>query len=360
MSDSSFKESRVAGSGPVSHDHSNASVPTCSVVICTRDRPHELDRCLAAVTALDYPHFEVLVVDNAPKDRANADIAHRWGVRYIVESQPGLSRARNRGALASDSEIVAFIDDDAIPNRDWLTALAVEFQDSAVMAVAGRRLPLEVETEAQQLCDWVRDRNERRVVDRQTPFWFEIANFGGIGTGMNMAFRRRAFDLWPGFHQRLGRGTVLRGGEEHHAFFSLLDRGFRVIHTPDAVVRHPFPATMAALRTKQFKDLSAGMGYIALLLMEEPQHRKTILKYIFEALRGTPRSWRTQSVLAPSLVPWWCVPLARVSGPILYIWSRITEHNYPRLVQPSGDRLSFPADSVLDEGVRCGPKGVNR
>ena len=102
------------------------------------------------------------------------------------------------------------------------------------------------------------------------------------------------------------------------------------------------------------------MGYVALLLIEEPRHRKTILKYIFEALRGTPRSWRTQTVLAPSLVPWWGVPLARVSGPILYIWSRFTERDYPRLVQPSGDRLSFPPDSVLDEGVRCGPKGVNR
>ena len=47
--------------------------------------------------------------------------------------------------------------------------------------------------------------DERRAVDRQEPAWFEMANFGGVGDGGNMAFRRRAFDIWPGFHERLGR-----------------------------------------------------------------------------------------------------------------------------------------------------------
>jgi hypothetical protein len=53
------------------------------------------------------------------------------------------------------------------------------------------------------------------VVDRQTPAWFERANFGGIGDGGNMAFRRYAFAVWPGFDVRLGRGALLHGGEEH-------------------------------------------------------------------------------------------------------------------------------------------------
>ena len=66
------------------------------------------------------------------------------------------------------------------------------------------------------------------VFDRETPFWFERANFGGIGDGGNMAFRRCVFDIWPGFDERLGRGAVIDGGEEHYAFFSLLDRGYRI------------------------------------------------------------------------------------------------------------------------------------
>ena len=85
----------------------------------------------------------------------------------------------------------------------WLTCLAREFSDPIVMAVAGRRLPLTTQTETERLCTWMHDKHQRFVVDRGSPQWFEIVNFGGIGTGMNMAFRRRAFDIWPGFHERL-------------------------------------------------------------------------------------------------------------------------------------------------------------
>jgi cellulose synthase/poly-beta-1,6-N-acetylglucosamine synthase-like glycosyltransferase len=225
------------------------------------------------------------------------------------------------------------------------------------MAVAGRRIPAELKTASQQLCDWVRERNERRVVDRGTPYWFEIANFGGIGTGMNMAFRREAFDLWPGFHERLGRGTPLRGGEEHHAFFSLIDRGYRVVHTPEAVVRHPFPATMSALRSKQWKDLAAAMGYITLLLAEEPTHRKTILKYVFEAMRGTRRMWRTQSSLSPNVVPWWSVPFARLTGPLTYVWSRLTDTGTVRA--PQSARVGIRT-AMREEPVPCESKTSSR
>jgi cellulose synthase/poly-beta-1,6-N-acetylglucosamine synthase-like glycosyltransferase len=72
----------------------------------------------------------------------------RWGVRYVVEPLVGLSRARNRGARACDSEIVAFLDDDALPEPEWLSGLLREFEDPLVMAVTGRILPLSVETKA--------------------------------------------------------------------------------------------------------------------------------------------------------------------------------------------------------------------
>src|SRR5690348_12347934 len=91
-----------------------AAMPSCSVVICTRDRPRYLERCLNALGALDYPCFEIVVVDNAPSDGRTRDLAQRRQARYVVEPTPGLSRARNRGALESTGEIVAYLDDDAI------------------------------------------------------------------------------------------------------------------------------------------------------------------------------------------------------------------------------------------------------
>ena len=73
--------------------------PTCTVVICTRDRPAELERCLRAVRQIEYPRFDVLVIDNAPIKAPARGAAERWGARYVVEPVKGLSPARNRGAL---------------------------------------------------------------------------------------------------------------------------------------------------------------------------------------------------------------------------------------------------------------------
>jgi len=81
--------------------------PSCTVVICTRDRPTELNRCLEALAELDYPHFDVLVVDNAPSDDQARQVAMRWGVAYVAEPVPGLSRARNLGAMTCIAEVVA-------------------------------------------------------------------------------------------------------------------------------------------------------------------------------------------------------------------------------------------------------------
>ena len=313
---------------PLAPETHGGFAPTCSVVICTHDRPDHLDRCLNAVMRLNYSHFDVLVVDNASHDARTREVAARWGARYIVEPVVGLSRARNRGARACDTEVVAFLDDDAVPESEWLSNLAREFEDPLVMAVTGRILPLQIETESERLCALLGGLDfggqERRRVDCQTPYWFEMANFGGVGDGGNMAFRRCVFYVWPGFHERLGRGAILVGGEEHYAFFSLIDRGYRMVYTPLAVVRHPFPCTMRDLRARHLRDLAAATGYIRFLFFEEPRHRRAVMRYAVEALRGVPRVWRGKVAgPRPQLVSTWRTVLAQLSGPLLYVKLRL-------------------------------------
>jgi cellulose synthase/poly-beta-1,6-N-acetylglucosamine synthase-like glycosyltransferase len=309
-------------------EKSEGFAPSCSVVICTRDRPEKLEQCLEAVARLNYPRVDVLVVDNAPSDSRTRQLAARWGVRYLVEPVAGLSRARNCGARACDTEVIAFLDDDAIPEPEWLSALAAEFQEPLVMAVTGRTLPLSIETDAERLFarlgGFESGGEERLAVDRQSPFWFERANFGGIGNGGNMAFRRRAFDLWPGFEERLGRGAIVFAGEEDHAFFTLIDRGYRVVYTPHAVARHPVPRTMPELRAFLLRNLSAATAYMTFLFVEEPRYRWAVIRYVAEALRGKRRAWRpplpgTQPY--PRVIPRWRALLAYLSGPALYVRS---------------------------------------
>lgn len=312
----------------MSPDPSQTPGPHCTVVVCTRNRPTELERCLDALAHLTYPSFDVLVVDNAPADSRARELAERHGAAYVVEPRPGLSRARNRGARETKAEIVAYLDDDAVAEADWLSALAREFADPQVMAVTGRTMRLGTQSEACARFSGIGEPDfggaERLTVDRQTPYWFERANFGGVGIGMNMAFRRQAFSQWPGFDERLGRGSRLPGCEEHYAFFALLDRGYRVVYTPEAVVRHPAPPTLQELRARYLRTLAASAAYLLLLVVEQPRYRRAALRYAWETLTGSPRAWRaTAAQKTPRIAPRWRVVLACLFGFILYARSRL-------------------------------------
>ncbi len=307
-----------------------------TVVIATRDRPAELERCLDALAHTRYPHYEVLVVDNAPSDARTCDIARRRGVSYLLEPVPGLSRARNRGSLTAKTDLIAYIVDDAVADPDWLSALAREFDDPRVMVVTGRVLALPTRTASEPLATGIAEPDfggpERLSVDAGTPHWFERANFGGLGVGRNMAFRRQVFERWPGFDERLGRGAVLDGCEEHKAFFEMIDLGYRVVYTPAAIVSHPPPASFTELRRNHLGHLTASTAYWILLLAEQPRYRKATLSYLRQALTGTRRSWRSPHATPRSrIAPWWRDMLACLAGPLLYARTRLAR---PRSVGP--------------------------
>src|SRR5258708_20069101 len=99
--------------------------PFVSVVISTRDRPDRLSRCLSALLALQYPDYEVIVVDNAPSTSATADLirqtyADEPRIRYVREDHPGLPSGHNRGIVEARGDIIAFTDDDVIVDTCWL------------------------------------------------------------------------------------------------------------------------------------------------------------------------------------------------------------------------------------------------
>jgi cellulose synthase/poly-beta-1,6-N-acetylglucosamine synthase-like glycosyltransferase len=283
---------------------------SCSVIVCTRNRAEHLNQCLQGIRGLCYPNVDIIVVDNASDNDDARAVADAWNARYIREPVIGLSRSRNRGARHSDAEIVAFIDDDAVPNAHWLCNLIEEFSDPNVMAVTGLISP--TKPSYPRLEEYFRARRKRREFDSTTDDWFALANFGGIGDGANMAFRRKAFDFWGGFHEGLGLGAAVCGGEEHNAYFELIKRGYRIVFTPRSVVQHPFPETSDEVRKRSVRGIEAGAGYMALLFFEEPAYRRHLLSFLRKALtrriRGRP---------SPLLTPWQELQ-AFISGVRLY------------------------------------------
>jgi glycosyltransferase involved in cell wall biosynthesis len=110
--------------------------PWISVIVCTYNGSRTIQDCLEGLLRLEYPNFEVLVVNDGSTD-ATADIVERYSFRLINTENRGLSSARNTGLEAATGEIVAYIDDDARPDPHWLTYLALTFMSTTHAGVGG-------------------------------------------------------------------------------------------------------------------------------------------------------------------------------------------------------------------------------
>lgn len=247
-----------------------------SVVVCTRDRPEQLARCLRSLQNLSQPPHEILVVDNAPNsDATNQLVAQMQRIQYVIEPRPGLSVARNTGIRHTTGEIIAFTDDDVIVHPEWITRLQQSFHCPQVMAVTGLVLPAEIETEAQFIFEkgfggfsrgyypllfdtqFFKQRQSRGV-----PVW-------DIGAGANMAFRRKAFELVGDFDERLGAGAS-GCSEDSELWYRLLAEGWYCYYEPTAVAFHYHRSDLDSLKQQMYQYMR---GHVVALLVQFAKYK---------------------------------------------------------------------------------------
>ena len=251
-------------SHPTSHP-----LPPISVVVCTRDRSELLARCLRSLAQLDYPTYEVVVVDNAPTSDATRQVADAAGARYVREDLPGLDRARNRGLASARNDIVAYTDDDAEVDRLWLRGIASGFADPSVQLVTGLVAPGRMDTEAEllfEMCYGGMGKGTRP--GRWDPSRLSHRALIGthhLGVGANMAFRRSLLQSLGGFDAALDVGTEAHGGGDLDMFHRALMHGAVAQYEPRALVRHYHRRDLAALR-RQHYDNGRAFGVYLLTL----------------------------------------------------------------------------------------------
>jgi GT2 family glycosyltransferase len=226
-----------------------STLPAATVAICTRERPDDLTRALGALVNLDPPPAGIIVIDNAPaSDRTAAVVSLFAGVRYVREDRRGLDAARNRALREATTSIVAFTDDDAVPEPAWLAHLLAPFEDPRVWCTTGLTLPLELETPAQEIFE--RYSTFARGFDRQLfdGTRHDPVSVARVGAGANMAVRRSVLTELGGFDEALDAGTPTRSGGDHEMFGRILAGGHRIVYEPAAVSWHRHRRTWGELR----------------------------------------------------------------------------------------------------------------
>jgi GT2 family glycosyltransferase len=258
-----------------------------SIVLCTRDRPGPLRAALTSLLALDYPQFEVIVVDNASMTEASAEVVASIGdprIRLVNEPRPGLARARNRGILATSFDIVAFTDDDVIVDSWWLWGLIDGFAgDSDVACVCGMVASAELRSFPQAYFDarvtWARSCSARTYSIAAPPqnerlFPFQVGQFG---TGANFAMRRPHITALGGFDEAFGVGSPTKSGEDIDMFVRVLLAGHQLVYQPSALVWHRHRADVGSLRV-QITGYGIGLGAWITKLMCDPQTARMVLQ----------------------------------------------------------------------------------
>lgn len=227
--------------------------PSASIVINTYNRASYIEDALKALQWLDYPRYEVVVV-NGPSTDNTAEILARWASRVKLATcdEANLSKSRNVGIRATSGDLIAFMDDDAVPHPSWLKRIAEVFRDESVGAAGGftvdntgvrwqvRKTLCDRYGNAFNVSDYF---DERAVCFPGTPYYPSLL-------GTNSCFRAAALRAIGGFDEVFA--YLL---DETDVCLRLVDAGWKVCYEPGALIYHQFAESHIRTRHKVARTL---------------------------------------------------------------------------------------------------------
>jgi GT2 family glycosyltransferase len=203
------------------------SWPSFSIIVCTYNGDHYIGECLEGLARLDYPDYEVIVVNDGSNEETTAiinEFGNKYGFKVITTDNKGLSAARNTGIEAASGEIVAFIDDDAYPDQHWLKYLAINFMRTKQVGVGGPNIPPTHDgTIAECVAKAPGNPSHVLISDQEAEHI----------PGCNMAYRREALLEVGGFDPQFKIA-----GDDVDVCWRLREKGWTLGFSPSAVVWH--------------------------------------------------------------------------------------------------------------------------
>ncbi len=217
----------------------NEALPSVSIVVPAYNAEETIGPLLDSLLALDYPDFEVIVVNDGSEDATGA-IVGRFPVGLINQQHRGASAARDAGLRRASGEIVAYVDSDVAAETDWLRHLVEPFTDPRVAATTGCTVFLRND----KCTSWMRSLDiERRNANRKGDT--RLAN------GPNSAFRRSVLLEIGGFNPEWFHA------EDTEVSYKIREKGHSIRYVPGAIVHHVPEEDWRDYIRKRYRDAKA-------------------------------------------------------------------------------------------------------
>lgn len=290
-------------------EHGIASLAV-SVVVPTRQRPQLLERCLDALAAqtLAPERYEIIVCDDGPDDDtrllvhrfANAHRPRGLTVRYLaIHATQGPAAARNAGWHRAHAPIIAFTDDDTIPDARWLEAGLAAIADDTAAAAGAIVVP---------------------IPDPPTDYEADASGLERAEFATANAFvRRAALHTVGGFDERFTSAWR----EDSDLQFSLMRAGGRIVRAPDAIVAHPVrPARWGISLTQQKKSRFEALLYY--------KHRRL---YKHRIARKPPLNYYATAIAALVAAIGAAYGATVIAAASALVWFALTAHFFARRIR---------------------------
>jgi glycosyltransferase involved in cell wall biosynthesis len=256
-----------------------------SVIVCTYNREKYIFNVLESIAQNDFSEaeYEIVLVNNNSTDKTEQEIDRfrtnypKVNLNYFVETNQGLSFARNRGICESNGNVLVYVDDDALVNTSYLRTYDEFFKNNPDIDAAGGAIIPKYETEVPK---WMSHFTKNLITGYlyfgNTSKEFRKGNYPGGG---NAAYRKEVFDKIGLFNVELGRkGDSLVGAEEKDIFDKMVKSGMRFYYLPNAVLYHLIQEKK--LTKDYFDRLTYSIGrseYMRTLAISKSKYLKRLL-----------------------------------------------------------------------------------
>ncbi len=279
-----------------------------SVIICTYNREKYIYNILKSIAENDFPYegYEIVLINNNCTDNTKVECDRfvndfpNIQYREFIETNQGLSHARNRGIKESKGDILVYVDDDALINKEYLRTYATFFENHPECEAAGGPIIPQYETQEPAWMSYY----IKMLLTGYKYLGDKVVEFpnNDYPGGGNAAYRTSVFSEIGLFNVELGRkGDNLAGSEEKDIFDKMKSKGMRIFYLPNAILYHLIPEKK--LGKEYFEQLTYAIGiseykrtkaistskYLKRLLIESIKWCGTIALYIKFLFSLTPQ-----------------------------------------------------------------------